>query len=70
MKKYLSMALAVLLLLSLTACGGSGSSGGSDDSSDDSEGNATLQVGFAREDITPLSPVWIAGGGLFPLIDE
>jgi len=59
MKKYLSLALAVLLLLSLTACGGSG----------DKE-SATLQVGFAREDITPLSPVWIAGGGDASRISE
>ena len=60
MKKLLCITLAMLLALSMTACGGSG----------DSKEPATLQVGFAREDITPLNDVWIAGGGDASRISE
>lgn len=57
MKKLLYITLAILLLLSMTACGGS-------------EEKASLQVGFAREDITPPSPVLINGGGDSTRISE
>ena len=52
MKQCLCIIFAVLLLLSITACGGSGGNK-----------SGTLQVGFAREDITPVEPVLLYGGG-------
>lgn len=57
MKKLLSLALAVLLLLSLTACGGETAqeNGGSAQSA-----GGTLQIGYARVDITPEGNVEMA----------
>lgn len=59
MKKLLCIMFAALLLLAMTACGGS-----------ESKESGTLQVGFAREDITPNFPVLIAGGGDSSRISE
>lgn len=50
MKRVFSILLVVLLVLSLCACGGKETAKG-------------LQVGFARENITPTSNVWLMGGG-------
>ena len=51
MKRFLSMVLILLLVLSLCAC------------SQSAEEKKGLQVGFGREEITPKGPVLIAGGG-------
>ena len=58
MKKILSAILAVLLIASLCACGGSSSA-----NSNEEAPAATFQVGFGREDITPDFPVALSGGG-------
>ena len=56
MKKFLCMFFAVLLTLSLCACGGS--SGGAEATQSSAEG---LQVGFAKVNITPDYPVGMGG---------
>lgn len=58
MKKILSAILAVLLIASLCACGGSSGA-----NSNEEAPAATFQVGFGREDITPDFPVALSGGG-------
>lgn len=50
MKRVFSILLVVLLVLSLCACGGKETAKG-------------LQVGFAREKVTPTGSVWLSGGG-------
>lgn len=55
MKKILAMLLAVLLLVGLSACGGSGNG--------ESGGEAVFKVGFGRENITPEVPTALSGGG-------
>ena len=62
MKKWLSVLLALCLMLSMVACGGS--------SGDDKQVAATegakdqrFRVGYARENITPDHPVGLKGYG-------
>lgn len=55
MKKFLCIALALMMVLGMCACGGNGEGGASGDSED-------LQVGFGRVNITPDYTVQLAGG--------
>ena len=54
MKKFLSILLAVTIVLSLCACGESGNNG---------ESGPALQMGYAREKIMPDEPVPLGGYG-------
>lgn len=54
MKKFICLALAVLLVLGLCACGGG---------SAEEETAGSFQVGFGRTDITPSSPMPMGGYG-------
>ena len=62
MKRFLCILLAMILTLSLCACGGSGNSNG-----DEQPGSDTgLEMGFARENANPsVYPVHIAGGDAY-----
>ena len=54
MKKFISLALAVLLVLGLCACGGGAA---------EEETAGSFQVGFGRADITPSTPMPMGGYG-------
>ena len=56
MKKILCLTLAVLMLLSLCACGGTGGAG-------ESKEDTSLQVGFGKVNITPAYSVGLGGSG-------
>lgn len=56
MKKILCLALAAVMVLALCACGGGGEG-------DKVQETASFQVGFGRTDITPTSPMPMAGYG-------
>lgn len=59
MKKFLCILLAMILTLSLCACGGSGAG-------EEQPKELTLEVGFARENANPSAyPVHIAGGDAY-----
>ena len=62
MKKWLSVLLALCLMLSMVACG---SSSGDDKQAAATEGaqDQRFRVGYAREDITPKHPVGLTGYG-------
>ena len=68
MKKFLSLAMALVMALSLVACGGSSSSGGSAASSGSASGSAAASSSTESggvtfdHDITMIVP-WSAGGG-------
>lgn len=64
MKRFLCMALALLLTLGLCACGEKEPQGeNAAETAATESAPAALRVGFGRENITPESPVVIAGGG-------
>lgn len=56
MKKILCMTLAVLMLFSLCACGGSAGD-------EEKQADSTLQVGFGKVNITPSYSVGLGGSG-------
>ena len=64
MKKLLSLVLALLMVLSLAACGGSGDSGGgqSAQSSSSGGGDSSADAGWPEKEITIIQP-WSLGGG-------
>ena len=55
MKKLISLTLAILMLLSLCACGGSGNT--------DETPDTSLQVGYGKVNITPSYSVGLGGSG-------
>ena len=55
MKKLLSLTLAVIMILSLCACGGSGNTEEAPDTS--------LELGFGKVNITPTYSVGLGGSG-------
>ena len=56
MKKILCLTLAVIMLLSLCACGGSGNS-------TEQPEDTTLEVGLGKVNITPTYSVGLGGSG-------
>ena len=56
MKKILSLTLAILMLLSLCACGGSEAGG-------EEAPDTSLEVGFGKVNITPSYSVGLGGNG-------
>ena len=60
MKRYLCLFLAILMTLSMCACGGSGASEGAEDSAD-AAANQQLRIGFAKVNITPSYSVPLIG---------
>jgi hypothetical protein len=62
MKKLLSLALALVMVLSLVACG-AGTAEGGNAGGDEAGASAALQVGYGKANITPEKPVPMGGYG-------
>ena len=63
MKKLLSLILALVMVLSLVACGGAGAAEGGNEAGGNEAASGALQVGYGKANITPDKPVALGGYG-------